>query len=33
MPLCLIKHHAMNTYGGMEVKLHVLLFLAQDGCT
>jgi len=32
MSLCCIKHHVMKTYGGMEVKLHVLLILAQDGC-
>lgn len=32
MSLCFIKHHAMNTIGGTEVKLHVLLILAQYGC-
>jgi hypothetical protein len=28
--LCLIKHHAMNMYGGMEVHLHTILSLALD---
>jgi len=28
--LCLIKYHAMNTYGGMEAELHALLNSALD---
>jgi hypothetical protein len=30
MSLCLIKHHAMKTYGGAEVYLHVFLTLVMD---
>jgi hypothetical protein len=28
---CLIKHHATNTYGKVEIKLHAFLTSAQDG--
>jgi hypothetical protein len=31
LSLCLNKHHAMNAYEGVKVKLHVFLKLALDG--
>jgi hypothetical protein len=31
LTLCLIKHHAMNIYGRVEVLLNVLLTLAGSG--
>lgn len=30
--LCLIKHHAMEVYGGMGIHLHTFLTLALGGC-
>jgi len=30
LSLCLTKHHAMNTCGGVEVQLHVFLTSALD---
>jgi len=29
--LCLIKHHPLKTYGGVEVRFHAFLTLALDG--
>jgi hypothetical protein len=31
LSLCLIKHYAMKTYWGEEVKLHAFLTSAPDG--
>jgi hypothetical protein len=31
LSLCLTKHHATKTYGGVEVELHALLTRALDG--
>jgi hypothetical protein len=31
LSLCLIKHHAMKKYWGVEVQLHVFLISALDG--
>jgi hypothetical protein len=31
LSLCLTKHHAMKSYGSMEVQLHAFLTLAQGG--
>jgi hypothetical protein len=28
---CIIKHHGMNTFEGMELQLHVFLTSALDG--
>jgi hypothetical protein len=30
---CLIKHHDMTTYRGMDVYIHVFLFLKLDGAS
>jgi hypothetical protein len=31
LSLCLIKHHAIRTYGGKEVQFHTLLISVLDG--
>jgi hypothetical protein len=31
LSLCLIKHHSIKTYGGVEVYLHAFLISALDG--
>jgi hypothetical protein len=30
-PLCLIKHHAMKKYGGVEVQFHILISALDGG--
>jgi hypothetical protein len=31
LSLCLTKHHAMKTHGGVEVQFHAFLTLELDG--